>query len=82
MEETAIEKRLIACGRVHERIQAPAIVDEARLEQQARIGVLSGCRILFREVKPALLQRATWIGPEDGFEGERFRSRQRMFVNE
>ena len=75
----AKQQRFIDRRRVHERIQAPLVVDHADLEQEAGVGIFAGLGILLGQMKPALLGRAAGLRAEDGFEGKSGGSGQRMF---
>jgi hypothetical protein len=84
-------ERPIVAGAVDERVQIPARIDDAQLEEEAGVRILTrfrmlrareqpGLRIALRDVEPALLERPA-VGTIDGFEGERRRPRERMLLD-
>src|SRR5262245_51548853 len=81
MERAAIHESLALGAGFIVAVEKPPITGDANFKQHAVAGIGAGPRILFAQVKPALLACSA-IGPEDRLESKSFGPRQRMAVNE
>jgi hypothetical protein len=62
MKTAAIKQGFIDNRRMDKRVQTPLIADRANLEQKPAVRIFACCRILFRQVEPALFRSASTFG--------------------